>query len=257
VTLRRALLIGGLLGVGTLAKITFLLVVPLVVVVQLLIWLRRRELPLRRRAGLLAASWGVALIPPLLYTLRSAAVFEPGVQEEAGVKPPVGEDKLELASHVWQSFLPRLPFMNDLYGGAEPPAVHGMLEGPASRLGWWDDYGIGEPFATLILLGAVALVLFAIFTAARRRAWRLPLAVVLFASIGFSVLLVAALYAPPGFQVQGRYMGVLTACWALAVGVAVAALRPRRQALAAASLTVVMLGWSALALEATISRWYL
>ena len=257
VTPRRALLIGGLLGLGALTKITFLLVVPLAVAVQLLVWVRRRELPLRRRAALLAASWAVALVGPVLYALRSAAIFESDVQAEAQVSPPVGEDKLRMASYVWQAFLPRLPFMEDIFPGLRPPAVDAMLDGPATRLGWWDDYGIESPMSTLIVAGAVALVLFAIVTAARRRSWRLPLAVVLVVSAAYSALLVAALYIPHTFQVQGRYMGVLTPFWALAAGVAVAAMRLRRQALAVASLALVMLGWTGLALEATVSRWFL
>lgn len=257
ITARRALLIGGLLGLGAVTKLTFLLVVPLAAGVQLLVWLRRRELPLRRRAGLLAASWGLALIPPLLYVLLSASIFEPDVQEEASITAPSPGGKLRVASYIWQAFLPPLPFMDDAFEGNRPPGIHGMIEGPATRLGWWDDYGIAAPFANLIVLGAVALVAGAAVLAARRRAWRLPLAVVLAVSAAYGALLIYALYDPFSFYVQGRYMGVLTAFWALCAGVAVAALRPRRQALATASLAVIMIGWSALALEATLSRWYL
>ena len=256
-TMRRALLIGALLGLGAVTKITFVLVVPLAAAVQLLVWLRRRELPLRRRAGLLAASWGLALVPPALYVLLGAAIFESDVQDEAGISPPVREDKVRMLAYVWQTFLPRLPFMEDVFAGKRLPVIDAMIIGPTTRLGWWDDYGIGGPFATLIPLGAIALVVFAAFTAARRRHWRLALVVCAAVSAGYAALLVAALYIPHTFQVQGRYLGVLTPVWALAAGVAVTALRPRRQALAAAMLAVVMLGWSALALEATLSRWYL
>ena len=256
-TLRRAVAIGALLGVGALAKITFLLVVPIAVAVQLLVWLRRRELPLLKRAGLLGASWVVALAGPVIYLLVSASVFEPSVQEEASLEATAPADKLRLVSYVWQALLPPLPFMEDALPGARPPGIHAMIEGPATRLGWWDDYGIASPFSTLIVLAAVVLVAFAVFTAARRRAWRLPLAVAVVVSAAYSALLIAALYDPFAFYVQGRYMGVLTPTWALAAGAAVAALRPRRQALATALLAVAMLGWTALALEATLSRWYL
>lgn len=256
-TPRRALLLGGLLGLGAVAKITFLLVVPLALAVALLIWLRAREIPLARRGMLLAAAGAAALVGPLVYVLLGDAIFEPSVQNEASVAPPVEPDKLRMISYVWQSLLPPLPFMEDLFPGGRPPGWRGMITGPTSRLGWWDDYGIGGPFADLIVVAAAALVLFAVFGAARRRAWRLPLVVASGVAVAYCVLLVWALYKPGDFQVQGRYMGILMPIWGLAAGTAVASLRPHRQGHAAALLGVGMLAWTALALEATLSRWYL
>jgi hypothetical protein len=254
---RRAVLLGALLGIGLLAKITFILLIPLVAGVQLLIALRGRSLPLRRRLALLAVAWGVALVPAVAYTLAGDAIWEPSAQTEANVAAPTHVGKAQMASHVWQAFLPRLPFMHDAFAGREPPAVHGLLEGPSGRLGWWDDYGIGSPWATLLLLAAVGLVLFAVHRAARRRDWRLPLAAVLAVAAGYVLLLTVALFVPGSYQVQGRYMGTLTPLWALAAAVAVSAVRPARQGQAVAILALAMLSWWALAMEATVSRWYL
>lgn len=256
-TLRRALLLGALIGLGLLAKITFILVVPIAIAVQLFTHLRRRELPLRRRLGLVAAGWGTALVPALAYLFLGSAIWEPDAQEEAHISPPTAVGKLRLASYVWQAFLPPLPFMEDEFPGRRPPAMYVLLNGTTSRLGWWDDYGIGGPWSTLLIVGCVALVGFAVVAAARRRAWRLPLAVAAAVAAAYTALLIAALFLPNDFQVQGRYMATLTPLWALAAGTAVAALRPRWQPHAGAVLAVGMAGWTGLALAATVGRWYL
>ncbi len=256
-TLRRAVLLGALLGLGLLAKITFLLVVPLALAVQVLIWLRAREVPLGRRALLLGATWATALVPAVAYVLLGDAIWEPAEQDEARVSAPVNTSKLRIASYVWQSVLPPLPFMEDVFPGARPPGWHGMITGPTSRLGWWDDYGIEAPASTLLLIGAVSMLAWAAVTALRRRAWRLPLAVGVGVGVTYPALLVWALYIPHDFQVQGRYMGVLLPLWGLAAGTAIASLRPARQGPAVAVLAIAMVTWTALALAATLGRFYL
>jgi 4-amino-4-deoxy-L-arabinose transferase-like glycosyltransferase len=256
-SLGRALAFGALLALGILAKINFLIVVPCAVAVQLLLWLRWTSVPLRRRALLLAVSWTAAVVPALGYAVASDAIWEPSVQDEARVAPPVDADKLRMASHVWQTFLPPLPFMNDLFPGGRPPAVDAMLFGTTTRLGWWNDYGIAGPWSTLIVLAAAALVAFGAVTAARHRGRRLALFVAAAVTVVYTVLLVASLYLPNIFQVQGRYLLPLTFVWALAAGSAVSALRPRLQGHAVAVLGIAMLGWSALAAHATLLRWYL
>jgi hypothetical protein len=117
-SLGRALSLGALLALGILAKINFLIVVPCAGAVQLLLWLRWTSVPLRRRALLLAVTWTAALVPALGYAVASQAIWEPSVQDEARVAPPVDADKRRMASHVWQTFLPPLPFMNDLFPAA-------------------------------------------------------------------------------------------------------------------------------------------
>jgi hypothetical protein len=256
-TLPHGLLVGGLLALGALSKINFLLLVPCVVAVQAVAVLRWSALPLRRRGLLLAASWATALVPVLAYLSLGESIWESEVQDQAGVAPPVHVSKTDMASFVWQSFLPPLPFMDDRFPGIRPPALEGMLFGPTSRLGWWNDYGIGEPWRTLLVLACVALVARAVLLAARRRAWRLPLFVAATVALTFTALLVAALYDPSRFQVQGRYLLPLAPIWALAVGVAASGVQARLQRHAVALLGVAMLGWTGLAFAATVSRWYL
>lgn len=255
-TLRQSLLVGALLAVGVLAKITFLLVVPPAIALQVVVWLRRSGAPVRRRAALLAATWAVALVPALVYAAFADAIWEGSVQEETAVAPPADAARGQMASYVWQAFLPPLPFMEDQFPGQRFPLGHIALVGTTSRLGWWNDYGIDGPWATLLALTGAALVAFGAVTAIRRRRWRLPLVLAAGAGLLYALLLVAALYVPGTFQVQGRYLFALTAAWGLAVGAAVAGLRPRWHGHAVAVLAVGMLAWTALAVGATLSRWY-
>lgn len=256
-TVRRALLLGAVLGIGAIGKITFLLVIPIALTVLVAVLLMQRATPVARRALLLGITLVVAAAPTTLYALLGDAIVEPSVQSEDNFAPRLAENKLRIASFVWQSMLPALPFMEDRFPGAPPPGWYGMLTGPTSRLGWWDDYGIASPFSTLLLAASAGLVLWALVAAARRRAWRPALVVAVGAAVAYSVGLLVVLYTPSGFQVQGRYMGVLTCLWALAAGTAVASLPIHRQGPAAALLALVMLGWTGLAFEATLSRWYL
>jgi hypothetical protein len=256
-TLRRALLLGGLLALGALSKISFLLLVPCVIAVQLVAVLRWSTVSFRRRALLLAATWAAALVPALAYVTVGDAVWESSVQNDAGVAPPVAVSRTRIASFVWQAFLPALPFMEDRFPGNRPPGVDALLVGPTSRLGWWNDYGIASPWGTLLVLGCVALVAVAVVLAARRPGWRLPLALAAAVTVLYTSLLVAALYDASRFQVQGRYLLPLAPVWALAVGAAFSGVRPRLQRHAFVLVGVGMLGWSALAFAATVSRWYL
>ena len=253
----RGLLLGALLGIGAIAKITFLLVIPIALAALVVILLMHRQAPLTRRALLLGATLAMTAAPPLLYALLGDAIIEPSVQSEDEFALGIAGSRQLVASYVWQSMLPPLPFMEDLFPNAPPPGWHAMITGPVSRLGWWDDYGIAAPFSDLLVVAAAVLVLWALVAAGRRRDWRPALAIAAAVAVAYSVMLVAVLYTPNGFQVQGRYMGVLIPLWALAAGTVVASLRPSRQGPAAALLAVAMLGWTALALEATLSRWYL
>jgi hypothetical protein len=163
----RGALLGLGLGVGVLAKTQLIAYVPAVALALALLVLR----PPRGRVGARGTAWtgaaaavAVGIVPLAVYFVLGHTLWH---------RPPI--DRISAAtgggspatlsgqfSYLWQLYLPRLPFMNDLIPGFPLRRLWG--DGLMGRLGWL-DYGfpgwvnvIGELLVVALFAGAVAML---------------------------------------------------------------------------------------------------
>jgi 4-amino-4-deoxy-L-arabinose transferase-like glycosyltransferase len=192
-TLRRAGVLGALVGAGLVTKLTFLGLVP-GLALALAFGLARCS---QGRVRIGATAVGAAAVLPAAYLVWA-------VLQGRGLMPPAGGTILlapgeqassslsGLLSYAWQLYLPRPPWMHDFFGFWPPYTT--WVSGFIGRFGWL-DYGlrgwIYPVGATLLALVAV-LVVAALARAQRvRRRWReltvfAACAIVLFAQIAFA-----------------------------------------------------------------------
>jgi 4-amino-4-deoxy-L-arabinose transferase-like glycosyltransferase len=269
-TVRRGALIGGLLAVGMLAKLTFLALLPgAVLALLLLTW---RALPGGRRAALqaLAVALALAAAPVLLYALLNVTAWHRGSPLAGGLSSVTTGGTgagaaitwRETLDFTWELYLPRLPFMNHVYF-SQYPIWHLWLIGAVGRFGWldysfpaWVYTDMQDLVYALAALGAIGLVrvrgairglipLFACF------------AVMALGLLGIIGYLGIRYQADTGDTfAQARYLFPLLCFYALAIVLAAKAL-PRRWAPVLGGLLVVLAMAHGLFAETlTISRYY-
>jgi 4-amino-4-deoxy-L-arabinose transferase-like glycosyltransferase len=260
-TTRRALLLGGLVGAGLWTKANFLALLPAVVLAAALLWWYGGPSAQRRtRALRLAGGAGVAVAALGLLAVLYATVWDRAFTYRQRSLGGEGGSLGRLVSHVWQFFLPPLPFMDNLPGA--PPVWSGLLRGISGRLGWWDDFGLAGGWMALVLLGAVAIAAGAavyVVPRARRRPGpalavaacvALFLAMLVYADYQFSLSMGTTAF-------EGRYVFPLIPLWGVVVGCCVAAAPPRWRPSLAGLLAVTFLAHTLLALAAMTGRYYL
>ena len=140
-SLRLALGIGAAIGIGLVSKQTFTGLVP-GAALGLLILLAR--LPRERRLRLAAAAAGPAVLPLLVYAGLGATVWDHGLNDPGSAASPVvsaGTGQAPTMSGriaYWlQSYLPRLPFLDDLIPG-KVPAYNIWFKAWVGYFGWLD-----------------------------------------------------------------------------------------------------------------------
>jgi predicted membrane protein DUF2142 len=132
-TARRAVLIGGALGLGALVKTQLIAYAPAVVLALVLLSARARTVPWRA----LAAAAAATIAPLLVYYVLGQTVWERPVIDRVGAVTAVSEPTLNgMVSYVWQSYLPRLPFLQDWFGGLALKNL--WVDGLIGRFGWLD-----------------------------------------------------------------------------------------------------------------------
>ena len=279
-TVRRAAAVGLSIGLGLVAKLTMFAFLPAVGLA--LAWLAWRDrgasrLPALRPA---LAGAGAAVFPFALYAALNATLWaRPLVQadaigtdavEVASAEPnaAVADDKPwrlnEFLSYSWQLFMPRLPFMNDLFPGGQPlweTWFKGLMSG---RFGWL-DYSLSPLFSSIALV-----VLLAVLALGGRALWgrrrflrrRLPeVAVYLTAALGLMLVIAQASYTqflgpePYPFY-QPRYLLPLLPLYGVIVALAVRGAGRRAGPAVAAALVMLVLAHNVAAQLLTISRYY-
>jgi 4-amino-4-deoxy-L-arabinose transferase-like glycosyltransferase len=269
-TVRRSAMIGGVLALGMLAKLTFFALVPGAGLgLLLLAW---RALPAGRRGSLrmLGTAVAVAAAPVLLYALLNVTVwhrngaFAGGLATvtSAGIGPAAAITWHATLDYTWELYLPKLGFMNHVYFGQWPlwPTWFG---GAVGRFGWldysfpaWVYSDMQDVVYALAALGAIGLVRV-------RHAIRPALG--LFACFGVMALGLLGIIGYLGIRYtantgdafpQARYLFPLLAVYALAIVLATKGL-PRRWAPVLGGLLVVLAMAHCLFAETlTISRYY-
>jgi 4-amino-4-deoxy-L-arabinose transferase-like glycosyltransferase len=144
-TVRRALVIGAIVAVGVLTKLTFIALLPgIVLALALLAW---RAFPESRGRALraLGTALAVAAIPVALYALLNVTLWHRGTPTAGGIAnatnsalPGGGVVTLhQTLDYTWELYLPKLWFMQHTYFG-EYPLWSTWLNGSIGHFGWLD-----------------------------------------------------------------------------------------------------------------------
>jgi 4-amino-4-deoxy-L-arabinose transferase-like glycosyltransferase len=258
---RRALAVGALTGIGVLSKTNFLALLPSLALLGVALWRGGAPEARRLRAARLAAAAALAGLIFGVYVLVNDLAWHRGLRYRDASYGGAGGSVHRLLEFSWQFFLPRVGGMRDLIGTPGIPFIQ-LLESSATRLGWWNDYGVASAWTPVLmafgLLLTVAAALYVIPRAARRP-WPALVA------IGCGVLFLASLvWAGYEFSLGNnldviipRHALPLASLWGLLVGCAVAAARPRWRPAITGLLAVAFLGHTVIALATTVNRFYL
>jgi 4-amino-4-deoxy-L-arabinose transferase-like glycosyltransferase len=270
-TLKRGVAIGLAVAIGTLAKLTFIALLPgIALAIALLAW---RALPSGRRKALLAlgTTVTVAALPVALYAVLNVAVWHRGGGLTAGGLAGATSSNLasgqvvtmrESLDYIWQLYLPRLWFMHHAFFTTNQLAGT-WLDGMIGHFGWLDyTFPVWVyKYAEYVAIGFVVLALAGLFRLRRAIRPLLPL------SVCFLVMAVGLLasigYAGVRYQLntgeqfaQARYLFPLLVFYATFI-VLVARALPRRWAATFGALLVVLAMAHGLFAETlTISRYY-
>ena len=285
-TVPLAAVAGGAMAAGVLTKPTMVALVPLACLgIGLAAWRRRggAGIPWRSLATVLVA----AAIPIAVYSAVNALVWDRGAiavgagaidssvasgsdtaapPSPAPTAPaPTAERPFEvgeLLSYTWQFYLPRLPFMEDEFGG-NWPLRKVWFKGWIGRFGWQDT-----EFSYNVYLGALVVSLAAFILAAaalwRRRdtvraRWREVVTYVLGTAVVVAVLHYVGydylLQSGEGFE-QARYLLVLLPLYAGFAALAAYGAGRRAGPFVAGALVVLAFGNALAGLLITAARYY-
>lgn len=265
---RLGLAMGAVSVVGFLAKPSMLSLLPGAALgLLLMVW--RAQPDHRRRAVLGALAAAVAFVVPTVAWLGvEVAVLDRPIGATTGalstrslrIEPSLRGQ----LSHLWQFFLPRLPFMDDAFRGyPEYPVWETYIQGFIGRFGWF-QYGFplwANKLGLGVLLAIAAAAVAGLVRAGRvvRDRWA---ELACYATMAISVFLLngiagyrSLLAAGVGFE-QPRYLFPVLALYGALVAVAARAAGRRWGPAVGAFLVVLAAGHSLFAILVTIGRYY-
>ena len=260
-TLRRALTLGALIGLGVISKTNFLALIPSILLLAGALWWGSDARGRALRAKQLA--WGALVAGAIfgVYALVNDLAWHRGLRYRDEGYGGSGGSLHRVAEFTWQFFLPRLSEMRNLVATPGIPIVE-LVESSTTRLGWWNDYGIASGWTPLIMaVGFVLAGACAWYALPRARARPAPVLVTLGCGLLFLASLVYAGYelslGSGADLIIPRHALPLISLWGLLVGCAAAAAPRKWRALVTGLLAVVFLAHTVLALTTTVSRFYL
>jgi len=269
-TMRRAAIIGAVVAAGTLAKLTFIALLPGIAVgLLVLCW---RALPQGRAQALraLAVAALVAAVPVALYALLNVTLWHRGSPTAGGLAgathsslPSGGVVTMnETLDYIWQLYLPRLGFMHHNFFPANPlwPT---WFDGSIGHFGWLDYTFPAWVYtdARWVLYVLLALAVLGVYRLRSHIRGLLPIfatfavmTVGLLGAIGYSGIRYR-LTTGETFE-QARYLFPLVALYALFLVLAARG-APRRWAPAlGVAIVVLAMAHGLFAETLTISRYY-
>lgn len=257
-TLRASLALGLCLGLALITKGTSLALVP-AALLALGLGLRRAGPP---RGRLLAGAGALALAigPLLVWTLISRSQHRAAFSQVT-TGGSTGTNWGELASYVWQFYLPDLPFQTHVAALAPFPVYDVWVKTSWAAFGWLE---IRFPSWTYVLFGALTML---VTGAAASRIWRGRRAIDRGRAAFFAVaavVLLAGLHWTEYHQIrltgqavnQGRYLFPLVGLAGLAVAQAVRLVPVRRRGLAVGAVVGGLAALQILSLGLVAARFY-
>jgi 4-amino-4-deoxy-L-arabinose transferase-like glycosyltransferase len=261
---RRGLALGACISAALLSKFTLIGFLPGVGLGFLLLIWRARD----RREAALGAALAVVLaaLPTIVYLALSGRSLTPGGIGSVGSSPNTGLTfslRGELV-HIWELYLPRLPFMRSQFG-FPLPLWHTWFRGFFGVLGWL-DYSFSNAIFIAVLVVFVAVVAGAVTHVAqqrgvltlRRHGAALVVYLVMFAGLlGEIGVQSYRTYISGGGQFeQARYLLPMLPFYALLIALAVRAGGRRYGPPLGAALVMAALALDLFAQTMTIGRYY-
>jgi len=271
VTWRLGLLTGGLLVALPIVKETALSLYPVVGIALIaIVYRHHRRADVRGWAALAAAAAAVRAL-----SVGLSGVFHPVSASAAGsgASPPeagtaassVSEalaHPLDYVSYLWQSLLPRLPFMTEHFPTTHFPAMVIFIERGWGAFGWYDVF-FPHRLYYVILAAMIAVPILGLIAARREwafvRANAVELALLVLMPLAVVAGFEAAFYTPgarPFIAEFGRYMFPAIAPLAVLVVAGLHAFGRRLALYAGAVLLVAMISLSCASQLVTLTGFY-
>ena len=224
----------------------------------------RLRAPRRRAAALVAVALTALALPVGVWFGTARALDRPAVNEiAASERTPslTNFNARELASYMWQFYLPRLPFQQRFGGMKEYPVYEVWLKTGWAAFGWL-EVTFPQPVYLLLAALTLAALIGAGAYVVRRRA-QVDLAVVAFLALVVAALLAGlhwtefrTLVGGAGPFNQGRYLLPLVSLFGAAVAAALALVPERRRETAIGAALGGMFALQLFSLAIVTGRFY-
>lgn len=256
--LRTGTAIGLAMAAGLLSKPIVIGLVPGLLVVFAVLALRQ---PTRRPAVLgAAAALGITLLTNAAMTALSASrIIEVPAADAPRLSGTVA--LADRAGYIWQTLLPRLPFMDDQFPVYPLWGVY--FKGFIGRLGWNEyEFPGGWYWVALVIFAGIAALAGRALWAHRQSVWRRRWELVSYAAL-FLGLVAAVAVAGYGYRQdkgmdfeQARYLFPLLGLYGALIAVAAIGGGRRLGPAVGALLVVLAMGHSLFAMLLTLGRYY-
>lgn len=259
--LRTAAALATVTGLALVVKATSYALLPgLALVLGVGLWrLRTRPLP---RLAAIVGSVALALAATVgVWTVIARGLDRPASGQLVGTGAGSGLDLQQLASYLWQFYLPKLPFQEPFPNAAGLPLYEIFVKGSWGAFGWLEVM-----FAEPVFLALTALTV-AAFVAAGVALWRTRRAIDLPVAAFFAVVVVTMLaglhwteyhYVLGGNVnfMQGRYLFPLLGLFGLALAKALTLVPPGRRASVAGAVIGLLVVLQLYGLGLVLQRYY-
>jgi hypothetical protein len=263
--------IGAAFGLGLISKVTIIGLAPGLALCALLLVVRagpERRGEVLRRIGLAA---GIAALPVIAYVVVNSQIWDRGLwggngsTKRVAAAPSIAANRhpaqlREFVSYLWQFYLPKLPFMNDLQAGI--PLYNVWFKGFIGRFGWLDTNFAAAvyPAGAAVFAAIAGLAAAGIWRVRERIRGRLGTILVLAGMVaGFVVVVAWAGYRGrlDNGQIfeQARYLLPLGALYATLIALAARG-AGRFGRTAGAALVTLACGHALFAVALVVSRFY-
>jgi 4-amino-4-deoxy-L-arabinose transferase-like glycosyltransferase len=268
-TTRRAAGIGAALAAGMITKGTTFGIVPGVALGLLFLVLRAPREQRRKTLGVAAVALLVAGLPFAFWLyLNTHAYHRPANTTTSGATVASSYSLTDLASYLWQFYLPKLPFMTDQFPGPHSsgfphyPVWDSFFQGYVGRFGWYQyafpvwvsEVALG---IWVVLLAFAGRALFRVRAALRGRWMELACYVAVMGGMLLLVNLNGYVYRKGThvFFEQTRYLFPLLALYGALVAIAARGAGRYGPALGAA-IVVLAFGHTVFSQALTVGRYY-
>jgi 4-amino-4-deoxy-L-arabinose transferase-like glycosyltransferase len=267
-TARDGIALFAVVGIAVVTKATGYALLPAALFVLAVGFVRRyRQEDARRRVAMVAIAALLAFaLPAGGWLVTARALDRPAVNQistAAGHEAPrlTSFSPRELASYMWQFYLPKLPSQQRFGGMPDLPVYDLWLKGGWATFGWLEIKLPKAVYALLALLTAMLIAGAVVYVVRRRKS--IDLAIAGFLAIAVLVLLAGlhwtefrTLVSGTGPFNQGRYLLPLAPLFGLAAAATVGLLPERRRPLGAAALLGGMIALQLLSLSLVAGRFY-